>query len=68
MHGVGEPDVAVHRQRVLGLARCGDLANVVRGGVGGEALVGVWAEGLAPVAAGGQVKGAREVCGDGRVK
>ena len=66
--GIGEPDVAVHRQRVHGLARGCNLADVVRGGVGGEALVGVGAKGFAPCAAGGQVHGARELRGNGRVK
>ncbi len=66
--GVGEPDVAVHRQGVLGLACGGDLADVVRGGVGGEGFVGVGAEGLGPVASSGQVHGASEVRGNGRVK
>ena len=66
--GIGEPDVAVHQQGVLGLACSGDLADVVRSGVGGEALVGVGAEGLGPIASSRQVQGAREVRGNGRVK
>jgi hypothetical protein len=48
MNRIGDPHVAVHRQRILGLARSRDLSDVVGGVVGSKALIGVGAEGMRP--------------------
>src|SRR5664280_1955030 len=48
MDRVGDPDVAIHGEGVLGFACLGDFTDVVGGRVGGEALIGIGAEGFGP--------------------
>jgi len=48
MDRISDPDVAIHGKGILGLACLGNFTYVVAGRVGGEALIGIGAEGFGP--------------------